>query len=262
MATAAPLGQEALNWSSFRVGGTRLDAVTTRQAIEAVGYWVRRDARASVAFCTASTVVEARSDPDLAHALEESDLVTADGMPLVWIGRRRSTADLERVYGPGFMVNLMGATGSSLRHFFYGGAPGVAEDMAASLRDRFPDLEVAGVLAPDRVSGTTIAATDVAVINAANPDVVWVGLGHPKQEKWIRTHRGVLNAPVLAGVGAAFDYLSGRKREAPAWMKRSGLQWLHRLGSEPRRLWRRYLIGNVKFLWLVARDVVTGRAAT
>ncbi|MDQ3986386.1 MAG: WecB/TagA/CpsF family glycosyltransferase [Actinomycetota bacterium] len=261
MATTAPLGQEALNWTSFRVGGTRLDAVTTSQAIGALRHWVRTRDRASVAFCTASTVVEANSDAHLAGALEETDLVTADGMPLVWLGRRRSAAALERVYGPDFMVDVMQATGSSMRHFFYGGAPGVAEEMARRLQGRFSDLEVAGVLSPELVNGTSIAHDDVARINAANPDIVWVGLGHPKQEKWMRTHRQVLDAPVLAGVGAAFDFLSGRKQEAPAWMKRSGLQWLHRLLAEPHRLWRRYLIGNVRFVLLVASCFGSDRAA-
>lgn len=243
-----------LGYSSFWVGGTRVDAVDTPQAIATLRGWITAKRKGRVAFCTASTVVEAATDPALADALEGTDLVTADGMPLVWLGRRKTGPGVERVYGPDFMIEVIGAAGSDLRHFFFGGGPGVADEMARRLQARFPEAQIVGTLSPENISGTELNLEHAAQINAARPDIVWVGLGHPKQELWMQTHQGELDASVLAGVGAAFDFHSGRKKEAPDWIKRSGLQWMHRFLSEPRRLWRRYLIGNAKFLFLVARD--------
>lgn len=260
MAARSEPGSGAARWSSFRIGGTRVDGTTRPQAIAAFKEWIQAGRKAYVAFCTASTVVNAQSDPELRAALEEATLVTPDGMPLVWRGRQVSEDAIERVYGPDFMLDFFGATDASVRHFFYGGGPGVAQEMVRRLKERFDHLNVVGTLCPERVTGREIVAADVAAINAARPDVVWVGLGHPKQEKWMRTHRAALDAPVLAGVGAAFDFHAGLKKEAPRWMKNSGFQWLHRLIQEPRRLWRRYLIGNARFALLVLRDALRGTA--
>lgn len=220
---------------------------------EAVAAAVAEGARTYFIFCTVSSILATRDDPTVKSAFEGAELVLPDGMPLVWLGRA-SGHRVERVYGPDLMLEVLADAKSGLSHFFYGGAPGIADEMARRLEQRFPHLKVAGSLAPKRVSGRSVAAEDVEQINAAGADVVWVGLGHPKQELWMQTHRPHLEAPVLAGVGAAFDFFSGRKNEAPAWMKRSGLQWAHRLASDPRRLWKRYLIGNPRFLILLARE--------
>lgn len=238
---------------SFEVLGQRVDALTLSRARDALAEAVAARAKTYFVFCTVSSVLEARDKPEVKAALDQAGFVTADGMPLVWLGRRSGT-ETERVYGPDLMVEVFADERSNLSHFFYGGAPGVADEMVRCLRDRFPHLKIAGVLSPESVSGREVVAEDVSVINASGADVVWVGLGHPKQELWMHTHRDQLEAPVLAGVGAAFDFLSGRKKEAPIWMRRSGLQWLHRLSSDPRRLWRRYLVGNPRFLMLLARE--------
>ncbi len=247
---------------SYWVLGTSIAAVDPARAVAHVEDMVRSRSRGTIAFCTASTVLAARRDPELRRALSNSALVNPDGMPLVWLGRRAGV-EPERVYGPDFMVNLFAATGSSLRHYFYGGTPGVVDELVEKLRERFPEIQIVGSHTPELgLTGRDVNETDVERINAAAPDIVWVGLGHPKQELWMETHAGRLDAPVLAGVGAAFDYLSGAKKEAPEWMKRSGLQWMHRLGAEPRRLWKRYLLGNSKFVaLLVAEWFRTGRMA-
>ena len=247
---------------SFRVLGARVDAVTPQSVIESIESAISAQAKTYLVFSTVSSILHARDDDALFTAMEEAGTVTPDGMPLVWLGRRRSTVGLDRVYGPDLMTEFLGRRPGAVRHFFYGGAPGVAEQMAARLLRRWPDLEVAGTLCPDIGSGSEFRAEDVDAINAAQADVVWVGLGHPKQELWMHAHRHALEAPVLAGVGAAFDYLSGAKKEAPRWLKRSGLQWIHRLLSEPRRLWRRYLLGNSKFVFLLARESLTSRGAS
>jgi N-acetylglucosaminyldiphosphoundecaprenol N-acetyl-beta-D-mannosaminyltransferase len=239
---------------SFDVLGVRVDAVTPASVVSAVGAAIEAKAKSYVVFCTVSSILSARDDARVKDALDSADVVTPDGMPLVWLGRRAGHGDTDRVYGPDFMLEVFAGADPSLRHFFYGGAPGVADEMAARLQERFPGLVVAGTHCPDVRDGRDLLEDDVALINAARPDVVWVGLGHPKQELWMRTHRAALDAPVLAGVGAAFDFHAGRKKEAPEWVKRSGLQWVHRLACEPRRLWRRYLVGNTRFVALLARE--------
>lgn len=235
----------------FDVLGTQIDATDVATTVAALERCVREGCKASIAFCTASSVLATRDDPVVRTAFDAATWVVPDGMPLVWLGKRGGH-DLERVYGPDVMIEMLSDQSSGLRHFFYGGSDGVAQEMARRLKSRFPHLEVAGVHTPGRISGRELLPEDVAAINASGADVVWVGLGHPKQELWMHTHRSHLDASVLAGVGAAFDVLSGRTKEAPPWVRKSGLQWAHRLVRDPRRLWKRYLVGNSRFLWLLA----------
>ncbi|HEX2296645.1 MAG TPA: WecB/TagA/CpsF family glycosyltransferase [Actinomycetota bacterium] len=238
----------------FKVLGVGIDPVTMDDALARLDDMVRTRAKGYLVFCTVSSLVSAADDPAVARAIEDATVVTPDGMPLVWLGKRRATRPVERVYGPDFLREVL-ARRPGLRHFFYGGGPGVAEKMARDLAATYPGLEVAGAHSPPY--GLAAGEVDTAAIdllNSAGADVVWVGLGHPKQEMWMQVMQPHLDAPVLAGVGAAFDFLSGAKREAPEWMKRSGLQWLHRLLSEPRRLAKRYVVGNTRFLWLLVKS--------
>jgi len=141
------------------------------------------------------------------------------------------------------------SVGPGYRHYFYGGAQGVPDQLAAAFTTRFPGLQVAGGYSPPfRPLTPEEDAEVVDRINATHPDVVWVGLGSPKQDLWMAAHRERLEAPLLVGVGAAFDLCTGRVRQAPRWMMRIGLEWLFRLFQEPRRLWRRYLLGNPRFV--------------
>lgn len=207
----------------------------------------------SLVFCTVSSVLSARDDARVAEAMAAS-VVNPDGMPLVWVGRR-THPHVARVYGPDFMLYLFERTGARFSHFFYGGAPGVADAMVRRLRERFPDLRVAGTRTPRMgLDPADPPEDDIAALNASRPDIVWIGLGHPKQDLFMHLNRARIDAPVLAAVGAAFDFHAGVAREAPAWMKRSGLQWLHRLAKEPRRLWKRYLLGNSRFVFLLLKD--------
>jgi N-acetylglucosaminyldiphosphoundecaprenol N-acetyl-beta-D-mannosaminyltransferase len=160
---------------------------------------------------------------------------------------------VERVYGPDLMLAVCEHSAKrGYRHFFYGGAPGVTEKLAVQLRSRFPGLQVAGTYSPPFRPLTPEEDREVVErINSSQPDIVWVGIGAPKQERWMAEHVGRLCAPVLIGVGAAFDFHGGLKKQAPRWMQKSGLEWSFRLMSEPRRLWRRYLVNNPFFLWLI-----------
>jgi N-acetylglucosaminyldiphosphoundecaprenol N-acetyl-beta-D-mannosaminyltransferase len=181
-------------------------------------------------------------------------MVVPDGMPLVWLSRLAGHRETGRVCGPDLMVALCGrAEAAAYSHFFYGGAPGIAEKLAANLTHLFPGLKVAGCHSPPyRPLTATEDKEIIRSIDQSKADIVWVGLSTPKQEKWMAAHVGRLRAPVLLGVGAAFDFHAGMVRRAPVWMQRAGLEWLFRLLSEPRRLWRRYLVMAPKFIFLAA----------
>jgi N-acetylglucosaminyldiphosphoundecaprenol N-acetyl-beta-D-mannosaminyltransferase len=245
-------------YERFAVGPVKVSAATFEGALATVLGARNNHLRLAVHFCTAHTVVEASENVQLREALDHGDLVAPDGMPLVWIGRlHRQT--VERVCGPDFMLALLDR-GRELgyRHYFYGGAPGVAELLATRMRERFPGLQIVGLSAPPfRPLSVEEDALATDVINKAGADCVWVGLGSPKQDLWVADHRDRLSAPALLAVGAAFDFHAGRKRRAPLWMQRSGTEWLFRLVSEPRRLFRRYTVISLKFAGLVGRAALT-----
>jgi len=214
-----------------------------------------------VHFCTTHTLVEAADSTRLRLALNTADYVTLDGVPLVWIGRLRGHR-AERVCGPDLMpILLEQSRAHGYRHFFYGGAPGVAERLAERMTERYPGLAVAGTFCPP-FRPLTIEEDRAAVdlINDSGADFVWVGLGSPRQELWLADHRDRLHAPVLLAVGAAFDYLGGVRPRAPALMQRTGTEWLFRLAAEPRRLGKRYTVVNSRFVWLVLKEAVHNAA--
>jgi N-acetylglucosaminyldiphosphoundecaprenol N-acetyl-beta-D-mannosaminyltransferase len=194
--------------------------------------------------------MESRQDPELLRIHNAAGMVTPDGMPLVWLARRAGFPHVDRVYGPDLVLACCEASvARGYRHFLYGGGPGVPERLAERLQARFPGLRVVGCHSPPfRALVSREDDTVVERINASGADIVWVGLSTPKQERWMHTHRPYLTAPVLIGVGAAFDFHAGLKRQAPRWIQRSGLEWLFRLSQEPRRLWRRYSYNNTRFL--------------
>src|SRR3712207_6619190 len=177
-------------------------------------------------------------------------------MPMVWAGRRAGAAHMERVYGPDLMLALLErAAQRGWRSFFYGGAEGVPELLAQRLTERFADLQVAGTYSPPFRPLTP--AEDVEIvekINASGADIVWIGLSTPKQERWMAAHVGRLDAPAMLGVGAAFDIHAGVLPQAPLWMQQRGLEWVYRLLREPRRLWRRYLGNNPRFVIAILRN--------
>lgn len=240
--------------------GLRVSATTMPRAVATIEGWIDRREPHYVCICTVHTVMEAQRDPAYRDIVNAAGLRTPDGMPLVWLSRRAGH-DVSRVYGPDLMLELAArsaATGH--RHYFYGGAPGVAVDLAARLSARFPGLQVAGVASPPHLGvGELECQETIDHINASSADIIWVGLGNPKQEWWVANHRQLLNAPVLIAVGAAFDFHTGRIRQAPPWMQQHGLEWAFRLSQDPRRLWKRYLLGNSRFVALLLRERLLGR---
>jgi N-acetylglucosaminyldiphosphoundecaprenol N-acetyl-beta-D-mannosaminyltransferase len=230
-------------------------------ALHTLDDWIARCDPHYVCVTTVHGVMESQRDPALQQIHNRAGMVTPDGMPLVWLSRLMGFGYVDRVYGPDLMLAVcQGSVEKGYRHFFYGGAPGVAETLATRLQAQFPGLQVVGVDAPP-FQPLSPAEDHAAAehINAARPDIVWVGISTPKQEHWMASHIGRVSAPVLIGVGAAFDFHAGLKKQAPRWVQRSGLEWLFRLAMEPRRLWRRYLINNPWFLWLILHQLVGRR---
>lgn len=238
---------------SFRVLGVRVNAVQIPDIIAVIEGWVRdRDATNYIAVTGMHGVAESRNDPRFRDILNAAGLVIPDGMPLVWLGRLQGHSELERrTPGSEVMEAFFQATGSKYSHFFYGGVPGIADLLARTEHERH-GIRVAGTYCPPFRPLTEAEEKEVqSIVRAANPDILWVGLSTPKQEKWMYEHRDKLQVPVMLGVGAAFDMNTGRLRRAPLWMQNSGLEWFFRLVIEPRRLWRRYLIDGSRFAWAV-----------
>lgn len=200
-------------------------------------------------------IMRAQEEGELVEIHDRAGLVTPDGMPLVWLARWRGHDHVSRVCGADLVAELCAASVSrGIGHYFYGGKPDVAERMAAALVARFPGLNVVGTNTPPfGAMSNEEDAAHTAEIAASGAGVVWVGLSTPKQEYWMRDHVGRIPGATLIGVGAAFDFYAGDVKRAPGWMHRSGLEWLHRLASEPRRLWRRYLVLAPKFVLMVGR---------
>ena len=222
--------------------GVNVSAINMNQALDTIASWITRKEQNYVCVTPAHGVMACQRQPEMKRIFNTSGLTTPDGMSIVWLLQLRGYRYVSRVYGPDLMLAVCGQPFHyRYRHFFYGGAPGTPEALARALQSRFPGLQVAGTYSPPFRPLTREA--DQAVIeqiNATQPDIVWVGLGTPKQERWMADHLGQINAPVMIGVGAAFDFLSGRKKQAPRWIQQIGLEWFHRLVNEPKRLWRRY----------------------
>lgn len=233
--------------------GVGVSAIDIPMAVAAMERWIAAGAREYVCVSGAHGVMECQRDEELRAIHNRAGMVTPDGMPLVWLSRLHGARHASRVYGPDLMLAFCErSVKKGYRHFFYGGADGVPERLAECLKARFPDLNVVGTYSPPfRALTADEECAIVEHINAARPDVVWVGLSTPKQERWMAANRGRLTAPVLMGVGAAFDFHAGLKPQAPLWMQRNGLEWLFRLATEPRRLWRRYAYIVPMFLLLV-----------
>lgn len=232
-----------------------LDSAAARIAGWAGGEHVGR-ARYACATSVHGVVTAAR-DASFATILNQADLVAPDGVPLVWVGRILGKRSMERMFGPELMLRICQKSPRGTRHFFYGGEPGVAEELGKRLSSRYPGVEVAGTYCPPFRALSPEEMKSIAdTINRSRADIVWVGLSTPKQERWIGAICDALRVKVLVSVGAAFDYHTGRLRYAPSWAQRAGLEWAYRLIQEPRRLWRRYAYNNPVFVGLVLKQLL------
>ncbi len=237
----------------INVLGVGISVLNLTEATHIIAGSLRKKPLGYVCVTGVHGVIESQRDVQLRAILNRAFLNTPDGMPMVWLGQLRGHHDMGRVYGPDLMLALMALSPQyGLRHFLFGGAQGVAEVLRHRLMDRFPGLLITGVYEPP--FRPLLPAEERALadqVEQARPDIFWVGLSTPKQERFMAQFHGRLGVPLMIGVGAAFDFHAGRVRQAPVWMQRSGLEWLFRLWQEPQRLWRRYLKNNPLFGWLI-----------
>jgi len=245
--------------------GVRVALIDYERTLDWIDAMAAEDEQGYVCVCNVHTVMASHEDPELLSALIGSSLNVPDGQPLVWALNALGHSLTDRVYGPELMARACSrAARSGQRFYLYGGRnQGALVQLALNLRQRHPGIQIVGGYSPPHRALTDEERTAVAAeINDAKPDVVWVGIGVPKQEKWMASLRPMLDAPVLIGVGAAFDFHAGLVPQAPPWMQRAGLEWAYRLAQEPRRLWRRYLRYNPRFVGAFARQLLAHREAT
>jgi N-acetylglucosaminyldiphosphoundecaprenol N-acetyl-beta-D-mannosaminyltransferase len=238
--------------------GVGASAVSMTQTLDIIGGWIAHRRPNYVCVTGVHGVMESQRDENLREIHNTAGLVTPDGMPLVWLSRLQGRRHVERVYGPDLMLALCELSVSKgYRHFLYGGTEDALQRLTSNLQQRCPGIQIVGKYSPPFRPMTEEEDEQVVqMINEADPDIVWVGLSTPKQERWMAAHVNRLTAPVLLGVGAAFDFHSGLKKQAPRWMQRNGLEWLFRLATEPRRLGRRYLVNNPLFVLLTLRQML------
>lgn len=234
-----------------------IDAVTWESALQRLRAWAAEQESRYVCICNAHSVVTAVQDPRFYEIVQGADMATPDGAPVAWMMLRRGATGQERINGPDLMWRYCAAAAEREESIYlYGGSQKTLDILQEKLPRVFPGLKVTGAYSPPfRELSVEEDEAAVAAVNASGAGTVWVSLGCPKQEKWMAEHRGRINA-VMIGVGAAFDYHAGTIRRAPLWMQRNGLEWFYRLCSEPRRLWKRYLVTNTLFLWHAARQQI------
>ena len=230
--------------------GVGLSVLNLRTALDAIADAVQARRKGYICVTGVHGVMEAQDDDGFKKILNSAFLCTPDGMPMVWAGKLNGHREMSRVYGPDLMLDVCAwSEASGCRHFLYGGADGVAELLAQKLKKKFPKLEIVGTFTPPfRALNADEEEKLREQIRAAKPDILWVGLSTPKQEKFMAEFLPKLDVTLMIGVGAAFDFHSGRVRQAPRWMQRSGLEWFYRLGCEPRRLAKRYFRNNPLFV--------------
>jgi N-acetylglucosaminyldiphosphoundecaprenol N-acetyl-beta-D-mannosaminyltransferase len=240
--------------------GVRVDSTTYQGASELIASWASARECRYVCVANVNNVMEAHDDPVYMALMNDADLVTSDGMPLVWALRMQGIAGAERVYGPTLTAEFCAeAERRGIRVGFFGGSPEVLSAMIDEIKRRWPQLRIAYHESPPfRPLSAEEDSAVISAINASGAQVLFVGLGAPKQERWMADHAGSVRA-VMVGVGAAFDYLAGAKRQAPMLAQRAGLEWLFRLVTEPRRLWKRYAKHNPRFVFLFARQLLQRR---
>ena len=241
----------------FTFAGLSIFSGSIKDVIKRVQFWRQQNKSAYICVTGAHGIVEAKRDKRVLISHTASDLVVPDGMPLVWVGRAMGQKDTKRIYGPDLCISLCEeAERRGWKILFYGTTEQTLTRLVHSLKERFPKLLIVGSIAPPFRSLTKVEDMQyIKAINKAKPDVVFLGLSTPKQELWMHDHLGKIHNAVLVGVGAAFDFIAGTKKQAPQWMRVIGLEWLYRFGQEPKRLAKRYVISNSMFLYYSVRSL-------
>lgn len=238
--------------------GVPVSIVNMQSAVSTALAWAKEHLPRTIFVRDVASLMLAVDHPGLRALHSEASLVVPDGQPLVWLGKLRGHEAIGRVPGADFVDAICAATcNTALTHYFYGGKPGVAEEAARRLVTKHPGLKVVGTLTPPMRHVDAVDTFDaeqlaeIETIRKANPDFVWIGISSPKQDYWMMKAAPLVGHGIFIGVGAAFNFHAGTVRRAPAFMRNNGLEWLHRLLSEPRRLWKRYLLLAPRFIWLL-----------
>ena len=250
---------------TFPVLGVPIAVATTDEVVGLVNHWVSHPTRSRlVTFTNVHMVVEASLHDPFKRLLNQMDLNCPDGFPVYWLTRNECGGRVEKISGPDFMEAFCAqSVERGHRHFLYGGAPGVAEETAQSLEQRYGGIQIAGVYTPPFRPLSDEENDDVVRrIEESEAHIIWVCLGCPKQEKWIADMRDRLPGKVILAVGQAFDLLAGRTQRSPGFLSRNGGEWAYRLIKEPRRLWKRYLVTNVLFVGLLAWEKISRKQGT
>lgn len=242
----------------YDVIGAKISRETMASAVKRVAAQCDDGGGGYVCFANTHIAVMARKDENFRDVVNSSLLTLPDGKPVYLSGKLKGLSKLEHIPGPDFFQRLIGFDKKpKLRHYFYGGRPDVLESLIGNLKSRFPQADIVGCESPPfRVLTVEEESDAIERIRTVQPDVIWVGLGAPKQELWMASHWKVLRPALLLGVGAAFDFHAGAVNRAPVLMQKTGLEWLYRLSQEPRRLWKRYLYNNTMFLLYSLVDAV------
>lgn len=251
------------NPPAIRILGSPVSAVNMGEACDAIMRALDERRKGYVCVTGVHGLTEAYEDESFRGILEKAFLVTPDAMPLVWLGKMQSRRRMSRVYGPDLMLAVCGLTAhSGHTHFLFGGNPGVADELKLSLEKKFPGIRIVGTHCPPfRPLSDNEEMSLEKKIAELRPDIIWVGLSTPKQERFMAAHIERLSTTLMFGVGAAFDFHTGRVRQAPSWMQRCGLEWLFRLWMEPKRLAKRYLRNNPLFVWRLIKEKLSKQTA-
>jgi N-acetylglucosaminyldiphosphoundecaprenol N-acetyl-beta-D-mannosaminyltransferase len=242
--------------------GVDVDAVDMEEALGHVAAFLQGCRKNYVCVTGVHGIMEAQRDSRLLEVYSRSAMTIPDGMPVAWIGRLQGHTGMQRVTGPDLMLEVFRREEfAQTTHFFYGGREGIATELRDKLRLQFPWVKIVGTYTPPfRELSSSERDELIGNIAALKPDIIWVGIGCPKQEIFMAEYLPALETKLMFGVGAAFDFHTGRIRDCADWIKRSGLQWLHRLLQDPKRLWRRYLSANPAFLWLITLQILNVRS--
>jgi len=239
----------------------RVDAIDMERAVRKFCKILRDERKGYVCVAGVHGIMEAQRSRALAEVYAQADLTIPDGMPLVWVGHAQGYRDMQRVTGPDFMLRIFHQSEySGTTHYLYGGEAGVADQLREIMCRRFPGARIVGSRTPPfRDLNKSEERELIEEIRFLHPDVIWVGISCPKQELFMYKYLPLLDTKVMVGVGAAFDYHTGRIRDSSEWVKRAGLQWLHRLIQDPKRLWKRHLRNNPVFLFQITRQLLLER---
>jgi len=236
---------------TINILGVPIATVNMHQAAAQIEEWIQNRKKTYVTVTGVHGIMESQYDERVKRIHQTAGMCVPDGMPTVWIGRLYGHKNMSRVYGPDLMLEILKrSVKKGYSHFFYGGKEGVPELLKKRFKTRFPGLKIVGVFSPPFRALTLKEEKNIEdLINNASPDVIWVGLSTPKQERWMALHIKKLNTSVMIGVGAAFDFHTGLVKQAPHLMQKMGLEWFFRLCTEPKRLWKRYLLNNPLFIF-------------